>query len=332
MRKGKFLLAAVMALTACGSGGSGSNVTSADSTAAATTISEDITEMTEEPQTNVLNAVFGDIRTEYNTSLDLSDYPLTGSDTPADFSFTVEAESGKFSGNVKVQERKSASGEKFVTGLNVEGDRLDLPFTAEYSGFYDLNFMTTGSSGDRVNSVLLDDMKVGDITTLTTGNEFGDTILDNIYIEKGEHTVSLAPEWGYIDIDCMTITAAKAPITDDVYKVTKPLSNPNADEPTKRLYKFLCVIQCHFPVLRIECQIIDCVVYIKPHAFCNEPVNQAHFDRVAVLHELMPGSNSVLAAISVIRQKLRKIQVRRDRKVAAFQRFFAKRRRQLSVK
>ena len=31
-----------------------------------------------------IQALFGEIRTEYNTSLDLSDYPLTGSDVPAD--------------------------------------------------------------------------------------------------------------------------------------------------------------------------------------------------------------------------------------------------------
>ena len=39
-----------------------------------------------------IKAVFGEIRTEYNTNLDISDYPLTKSDVPADFSLTVEAE------------------------------------------------------------------------------------------------------------------------------------------------------------------------------------------------------------------------------------------------
>lgn len=187
-----------------------------------------------------IKAVFGEIRTEYNTNLDLSDYPLTKSDVPADFSLTVEAESGKLEGNAKANDFPDASGGAYVNGVNVEGDALTMTADIEYSGFYDMNFLTMGSEG-RVNNVLVDGMKVGDITTNSPA-EFGDTLLSYIYLDKGTHEITITPSWGYVDIDCLILTAAATPITEDTYKVEHTLVNPNADENTKRLYKFLCDI------------------------------------------------------------------------------------------
>lgn len=187
-----------------------------------------------------IKAVFGEIRTEYNTDLDLSDYPLTKSDVPADFSLTVEAESGKLEGNAKANDFPDASGGAYVNGVNVEGDALTMTADIEYSGFYDMNFLTMGSEG-RVNNVLVDGMKVGDITTNSPA-EFGDTLLSYIYLDKGTHEITITPSWGYVDIDCLILTAAATPVTEDTYKVEPALVNPNADENTKRLYKFLCDI------------------------------------------------------------------------------------------
>lgn len=187
-----------------------------------------------------IKAVFGEIRTEYNTDLDLSDYPLTKSDVPADFSLTVEAESGKLEGNAKANDFPDASGGAYVNGVNVEGDALTMTADIEYSGFYDMNFLTMGSEG-RVNNVLVDGMKVGDITTNSPA-EFGDTLLSYIYLDKGTHEITITPSWGYVDIDCLILTAAATPITEDTYKVEPTLVNPDADENTKRLYKFLCDI------------------------------------------------------------------------------------------
>lgn len=187
-----------------------------------------------------IKAVFGEIRTEYNTNLDLSDYPLTKSDVPADFSLTVEAESGKLEGNARANDFPDASGGAYVNGVNVEGDALTMTANIEYSGFYDMNFLTMGSEG-RVNNVLVDGMKVGDITTNSPA-EFGDTLLSYIYLDKGTHEITITPSWGYVDIDCLILTAAATPITEDTYKVEPTLVNPNADENTKRLYKFLCDI------------------------------------------------------------------------------------------
>ena len=220
-------------LAACGDAQNGENSESAAETSAVS-VSDAAS------NDDGIKAVFGEIRTEYNTDLDLSDYPLTKSDVPADFSLTVEAESGKLEGNAKANDFPDASGGAYVNGVNVEGDALTMTAAIEYSGFYDMNFLTMGSEG-RVNNVLVDGMKVGDITTNSPA-EFGDTLLSYIYLDKGTHEITITPSWGYVDIDCLILTAAATPITEDTYKVEPTLVNPNADENTKRLYKFLCDI------------------------------------------------------------------------------------------
>lgn len=200
-----------------------------------TTLSE--TEVQAQEYTE-LDAIYGEKRTEFNNDLDLSDYPLTPSDVPEDYSLTIEAESGTIEGKGVTYELPEASGGAYVSGINFEGDALNMTAEIEYSGFYDLNFLTMGSEG-RVNNVLLDDMKIGDITTNSPA-VFGDTPLTNIYLEKGTHTISITPSWGYVDYDCLILTAAANPITEDTYNVDPVLTNPNADENTQRLFKFLC--------------------------------------------------------------------------------------------
>ena len=94
-RRTAALAAALVMLTACSqTAGTGSSDTgSADTSAAADTGGAD-TSAAESEATPVigegaLNVVYGDIRTEFNDSLDLSDYPLTGSDVPDGYSITV---------------------------------------------------------------------------------------------------------------------------------------------------------------------------------------------------------------------------------------------------
>lgn len=240
-----FCLAMTMCACLAGCGGnaeaSGNEVTeSAGGESAASESTGDTTGEASEGDTGGIKAVFGDIRTEYNDDLDLSDYPLTASEVPEGYSITVEAESGELSGSAAAHDLPEASGGGFVNGVNQEGDELKMTVEVEYSGFYDLSFQTMGSAG-RVNNVLADGVKIGDITTMDP-TFFADTPLNNIYLEKGSHTISITPSWGYIDIDCVIISAAAKPITEADYKVDPVLSNPNADENTKRLFKFLCDI------------------------------------------------------------------------------------------
>lgn len=198
---------------------------------------ETTAENTEEP---AIDAIYGEIRTEFNENLDLTKYPLTENSVPEGFELVLEAEEAELSGNCKSVDAKGFSGSGFVTGLNSQNDKIEFKITIENSGMYDLNFRCNTPDGGRVNYVFIDGKHSGDIKTAGS-QEISDSYMKGIYLEAGEHTITLSPQWGYVDYDSLIITANTS-INDDTYSITEPLSNPNADENTKRLYKFLCDI------------------------------------------------------------------------------------------
>lgn len=236
-----FLAAAAVlsvSLTACGNNSSSDSGSEETSAADTETAAEEID--VKEGNTSEIKALYGEIRTEYNENLDLSDYPLTQNDVPDDYEAVYEAEDGVLTGNAAAKDGGDlASGGGYVDGINVEGDSVTFMVNCEYSGFYDLNFLTMGDPG-RVNYIIADGEQVGEITT-TTKESFGDSILLNVYLDSGEHEIAIKPYWGYIYADCLKMTKSSA-VTDETYNVTKPLSNPNADENAQKLYKFLCDI------------------------------------------------------------------------------------------
>lgn len=182
--------------------------------------------------------VFGDIRTEFNDSLDLAKYPLTPNDVPSDFELVIEAEEAELSGGCNAVEAEGFSGSGYVTGLNKNTDSITFKVTLENSGMYDLDFRCKTPDTGRVNYVFIDGKHSGDIKSKGSA-EVNDSFMKGIYLESGEHEIVLSPQWGYVDYDSLIITANTS-INDDTYSITEPLSNPNADDHTQRLYKFLC--------------------------------------------------------------------------------------------
>ena len=193
------------------------------------------------PTPEPLDNVHGPIRSEYNTSLDLSDYPLTPNDVPADYEFKMEAEDAELAGAAKIFQDDKYSGGAYVGGqTNDEGDTITFKVDLEHSGFYNLNFKSHCGDSGRTNSVGVDGVVMGDIVCNGNG-QIVDALVSNIYLEAGSHEISIIPIWGWTDFDYLSMTRSDA-ITADVYNVTAPLSNPNADERTQMLYKFLCDI------------------------------------------------------------------------------------------
>ncbi|MBQ7981388.1 MAG: hypothetical protein IJ305_07265, partial [Oscillospiraceae bacterium] len=239
MYKFKKIIALAAALSMTAAAFSGCTEKESDSADAA---AETTAQTTPAPQNEPLKIIYDEIKTEFGT-VDLADYPLTASEVPADYEAVYEAEAGELAGSAAVFDIDSASGGKAVNGVNNEkkGDSLTFTVNAEYSGFYDLNFVCkSGDDAKRENYVNLDGEKIGSIICRNNG-VFGDCYLKNIYLSAGEHKISIIPSWGYTDYDCLKLTENTS-ITADTYKVTAPLSNPNTDENTQRLYKFLCDI------------------------------------------------------------------------------------------
>lgn len=236
--KASKIAAAAIAALLCTTTFAACQKTDGDTAPSATADNAETTaENTKEP---AIDAIYGEIRTEFNENLDLTKYPLTENSVPEGFELVLEAEEAELSGNCKSVDAEGFSGSGFVTGLNSQNDKIEFKITLESSGMYDLNFRCNTPDGGRVNYVFIDGKHSGDIKTAGS-QEISDSYMKGIYLEAGEHTITLSPQWGYVDYDSLIITANTS-INDDTYNITEQLSNPNADENTKRLYKFLCDI------------------------------------------------------------------------------------------
>lgn len=241
MKKSRLLTATVAALMCVSSFTSckKTDISAEASGTSATTTALAVTTANSDSEPAVVG-IFGEIRTEYNDNLDLSDYPLSENNVPADFELILEAENATLSGNCKAVEADEFSGGAYVNGLNSQNDKIEFKVNIENSGMYDLNFRCKTPDSGRVNYVYIDGKHSGDVKTVGS-QEISDSYMKGVYLEAGEHTIALSPQWGYVDYDSLIITANTS-ISEDTYKITEKLSNPNADENTQRLYNFLCDI------------------------------------------------------------------------------------------
>lgn len=191
---------------------------------------------------SAIDASFGEKRTDFNKDFSLTDIPLSGGEIPDGFVASFEAEDGELFGSANIKQGSEFSGGSCVSGVNskANGDMLTFKVYVENEGMYDLSFAYKTSSKDKINDVTVDGTNVGSIYCYKE-NELDSSPLKNIYLSSGKHDISIVPSWGWVDYDCLTITKSTM-ITDKTYNVTAPLSNPNADENTRRLYKFLCDI------------------------------------------------------------------------------------------
>lgn len=191
---------------------------------------------------SAIDASFGEKRTQFNDSLSLTDTPLTGGDIPSDFSDFYEAEDGVLSGSATVSAGSEYSGGYCVKGVNSKqnGDMLTFKVNIENEGMYDLSFGYYTQDINKINEVSVDGKSVGYLYCYKA-NELDFSDIRNVYLSEGQHDISIIPSWGWVNYDSLTVTKSTV-ITDETYNVTASLSNPNADENTQRLYKFLCDI------------------------------------------------------------------------------------------
>ena len=141
-----------------------------------------------------------------------------------------EAENGVCEGNTYI------SG-GFVTGFTADGDRCSTGVTVAETGFYDLEFILKASGGEKINYVLVDGQRVGEVTV--EGSKFARDSVRRIYLTAGEHMVGLEKSWGYVDWDKVVVYTSE-PLSDSVFNVSAKLVNENATDNAKRLFSYLC--------------------------------------------------------------------------------------------
>lgn len=161
---------------------------------------------------------------------------------------TYQAEEAAFTGNVKAVESSSASNDSIPSGYTGSGyvdgffeDSDTCIFTVEVpeTNFYDLNFVSASTGGEKYNYISVDQEEVG--TVYIAESEYTDSVLQHIYLTEGMHEITIRKYWGWIYLDRLEITDSE-PVDESIYDVSAPLCNPDASEETKRLYSYLCDI------------------------------------------------------------------------------------------
>ncbi len=169
-----------------------------------------------------IDAKYGDKKTKF------AEVPIT------ELSLTDPGEGNTVSQEIPASDATVTGGARLagsmITGMNAEGDSITYSLSIPAAGWYDLTFEQSGDA-TRVNNVSVDGYRQAEITPANPTAQF-------IYLGSGDHQITLTPSWGWVDFGKLTATPTDFDFAD-AYNVTAELSNPNADEHTKMLYKFL---------------------------------------------------------------------------------------------
>ncbi len=144
---------------------------------------------------------------------------------------TYEAEDGVLLGGTYIVDKGA------VTGFENDGDGCTVTVSVPEDGFYDLEFMTKASGGEKLNYVALDGELVGEVATAAA--RYGKSYVTRIYMTAGEHEVTVTKNWGYISWDKVSVLTSE-PFNESVFDVSAKLVNENATDNAKRLMSYLC--------------------------------------------------------------------------------------------
>lgn len=143
---------------------------------------------------------------------------------------TWEAEDGTLIGGTYVVDKGS------VSGFENDGDACSVTVEVPETGFYDLEFLTKGIGGGKMNYVSVDGERLGEISSSA---KYERSSVTRVYMEAGTHTVTVSKSWGYIFWDKVYVYTSR-PFDESIYDVSAKLTNPNATDNAKRLMSYLC--------------------------------------------------------------------------------------------
>jgi mannan endo-1,4-beta-mannosidase len=140
-------------------------------------------------------------------------------------------DAGLFGGRARL----SADG-TYLEGLENNDDYFLFTVSIPADGFYDLNFVSVGIGGTKENFVTVNGERLGYV--FTGDEDFGDAIMERVFMSAGENTIALERYWGWIRLRALHITNS-APLDPAIFDVSARLINPNANERTRRLMSYL---------------------------------------------------------------------------------------------
>ena len=148
----------------------------------------------------------------------------------------IEAENGVLSGNCRVKSGKTS----YVEGFQAEGDSVAIPITIKETGFYDIAVSSKNQGGYKENYLLVDGASIATFPT-ESKDAFADSVVEYVYLEEGDHEITVSSYWGWICLDCIKVKPANQ-LSDAVYEIEPKLVNPEASDHAKRLMAYLCDI------------------------------------------------------------------------------------------
>ncbi len=148
-----------------------------------------------------------------------------------------DASEAQTTGNVRLETKmKGYTGEGYLTGFEEEQDSCSFTVEVPQEGSFDIHIVSAGLGGEKINNVGLDGNIVGSFTT--PAEEFSESVLQRIYMEAGEHTISIQKSWGWIALDSLAISSSKQ-LPGSTFQVEGELINPNATDRAQRLMHYL---------------------------------------------------------------------------------------------
>ncbi|MGN0143886.1 MAG: cellulase family glycosylhydrolase [Clostridium sp.] len=131
-----------------------------------------------------------------------------GREVPPDdnkFKETIEAENGYLNGVYTANGRSGYSGSGYVTGFDDGNDSIEVSVNVPQSGEYYVNTQYASEYGEKKTTLYVNGNNYGE-KTLGQSYNFTDAYLDTVYLNAGENKIKLESNWGYYDIDSITVT------------------------------------------------------------------------------------------------------------------------------
>jgi mannan endo-1,4-beta-mannosidase len=146
-----------------------------------------------------------------------------------------EAEQGRLTGCRVAADLAGYSGSGYVTGLENEGDAIEIDVRVPSDGPYSLIVRHASVEGPKRNHLFIDGDAYGELISERSAG-FIDALVCTVFLNEGIHTVKIAKAWGKIEVDSIKLQAVEAPtpVSGEFLPV-----NPNATAEVRALLKFL---------------------------------------------------------------------------------------------
>ncbi|WP_028978303.1 glycosyl hydrolase [Sporocytophaga myxococcoides] len=150
---------------------------------------------------------------------------------------SIEAESGVLSG-VYIANQTSNSSGSYVTGFDEDGDKVTITVNVNTSAYYRLEITYRGNQGTKIQDIYLNNSLHGNFTFPYSTN-FVPLSIGNIYLNAGNNNIAVVKNWGYMDVDKVSVYSSQP----NQFNIVDDLIDPLATPATRDLYKFL---KCQF--------------------------------------------------------------------------------------